>query len=209
MHTFLFFVRRCRVGGTPDSLAWRVGGHARIDSGTATLWNCRLVSGMRHHYVPRGGCRRRSRLGKFAIAAPALDGIAVVRAQGLTRVIVHPEIRRTSRSHLAVMHALGVPSLLTCPQDPPSQPLPPHRRAHLKGSLPRASQGDAVALVPPGIHCHVRCHLVVVRTSWNRRRVRALGIRCRSRSHLVVVRASRGPSEREMCLGPFLSILVI
>jgi hypothetical protein len=33
MHTFLFFVRRCRVGGTPDSLAWRVGGHARIDSG--------------------------------------------------------------------------------------------------------------------------------------------------------------------------------
>jgi hypothetical protein len=50
--------------------------------------------------------------------------------------------------HLAVMHALGVPSLLTCP--PRSAVAPPHRRAHLKGLLPCASQGDATALVPPG-----------------------------------------------------------
>jgi hypothetical protein len=70
---------------------------------------------MRHHFVPRGGYRRRSRLGKSAIAAPTLDDITVVRSQGSTLVRMHPEIRRINRSHLTVMHALGVSSLLTCP----------------------------------------------------------------------------------------------
>jgi hypothetical protein len=72
----------------------------------------------------------------------------------------------------------------------PPRPLPRHRRAHLKGSLPRAPQGDAVALEPHGRRHRVRCHIVVVRTSWGHRRVRALRIRCRSRSRLAVVRAS-------------------
>jgi hypothetical protein len=71
----------------------------------------------------------------------------------------------------------------------PLQPLPRHRRANLKGSLPRAPQGDAVALEPHGIRCRSCCHIAVVRTSWGRRCVRALGIRCRSRSHPAVVRA--------------------
>jgi hypothetical protein len=79
----------------------------------------------------------------------------------------------------------------------PPQPLPPHRRAHLKGSLPRVAQGDAVALVPPGIHRCGRCHLAVVRTSWGHRRVLALGIRCRNCSHLADVRAGlRDPPPR-------------
>jgi hypothetical protein len=78
----------------------------------------------------------------------------------------------------------------------PPQPLPRHRRAHLKGSLPRAPQGDVVALEPHGIRPRDRCHITVVRTSWGRRRVRALGIRCRSRSHLAAVRAS-GIRRRE------------
>jgi hypothetical protein len=68
--------------------------------------NRHLTSGMRHHFVPRGCCHRRSCLGKSTIVAPTLDGIAVVRAQGLTLARVHPKIRRTNRSHLAVMHAL-------------------------------------------------------------------------------------------------------
>lgn len=79
------------------------------------LRNRRLASGMRHHFVPRGGCRRRLRLGKSAIAAPTLDGIAVVCAQESTLARMNPEIRCTNRSHLVVMHALGVSSLLTCP----------------------------------------------------------------------------------------------
>jgi hypothetical protein len=78
----------------------------------------------------------------------------------------------------------------------PPQPLPRHRRAHLKGSLPHAPQGDAVALEPHEIRRRDRCHIAVVRTSWGRRRVRALGIRCRSRSHLAAVRAS-GIRRRE------------
>jgi hypothetical protein len=80
----------------------------------------------------------------------------------------------------------------------PPQPLPRHRRAHLKGSPQRAPQGErdkpqgeAVALEPHGIRRRGRCHIAVVRTSWGRRRVRALEIRCRSRSHLAAVRASR------------------
>jgi hypothetical protein len=115
---------------------------------------------MRHHFVPKGCCRRCSRLRKSAIVAPTLDDIAVVRAQGLTLARVHPEIRRTSRSHLAVMHALGVPSFHIPPRSVVAQPqpLPPHRRAHLKGSLPRAPQGDIATLVPPGIHR--RAHLM-------------------------------------------------
>jgi hypothetical protein len=72
----------------------------------------------------------------------------------------------------------------------PLQPLPRHRRVHLKGSLLRAPQGDTVALEPHRIRHRGRCHIAVVRTSWGRRRVRALGIWCRSRSHLAVVRAS-------------------
>jgi hypothetical protein len=78
----------------------------------------------------------------------------------------------------------------------PPQPLPRHRRAYLKGSLPRAPQGDAVALEPHRIRRRGRFHIVVVRTSWGSRHVRVLGIRCRSRSHLVVVRAS-GIRSRE------------
>jgi hypothetical protein len=78
----------------------------------------------------------------------------------------------------------------------PPQPLARHRRAHHKGSLPRAPQGDAVALEPHGIRRRGHCHIAVVRTSWGLRRVRALGIQCRSRSHLAVVRAS-GIRHRE------------
>jgi hypothetical protein len=33
---------------------------------------------------------------------------------------MNPEIRCTNRSHLVVIHALGVSSLLTCPRDPSS-----------------------------------------------------------------------------------------
>jgi hypothetical protein len=90
----------------------------------------------------------------------------------------------------------------------PPQPLARHRRAHLKGSLPRAPQGDAVALEPHGIRRRGRCHIAVVRTSWGRRRVRALGIRCRSHSHLAAVRASgicrheRVPQIRRRALAP-------
>jgi hypothetical protein len=103
---------------------------------TAVLRNRRLASGMCHHFVPRGGCYRRSCLGKSAIAAPTLDDIVVVRAQGLTLACVHPEICRTSRSHLAVMHALGVPWLLTCPQDPSSR-----RRSRSHVTVVRTSRG--------------------------------------------------------------------
>jgi hypothetical protein len=78
----------------------------------------------------------------------------------------------------------------------PPQSLPRHRRAHLKGSLPRAPQGDVVALEPHVIRRRGRWHIAVVRTSWGRRHVRALGIRCRSRSHLAAVRAS-GIRRRE------------
>jgi hypothetical protein len=90
----------------------------------------------------------------------------------------------------------------------PPQPLPHHRRAHLKGSLPRAPQGDDVALEPHGIRRHGRYHIAVVRTSWGRRHVRALGIRCRSCSHLAAVRASgirhreRVPQIRHRALAP-------
>jgi hypothetical protein len=90
----------------------------------------------------------------------------------------------------------------------PPQPLPRHRRAHLKGSLPRAPQWDAVALKPHGIHRRRCCHIAVVRTSWGRRHVRVLGIRCCSRSHLAAARASgirrreRVPQIRRRALAP-------
>jgi hypothetical protein len=121
---------------------------------------------MRHHFVPRGGCRRRSRLGKSAIAAPTLDDITVVRTQGSTLARVHPEIRRISRSHLAVMHALWAPSLLTCPRDPPSRcrnRSPPHHRAQLKGSL-RVHLRETLPRSCPWIRHRDRCHLAVVHT---------------------------------------------
>lgn len=41
-------------------------------------------------------------------------------AKGSTPARVHPGIRRSSRSHLAVVRALGVSSSLVCLRDPPS-----------------------------------------------------------------------------------------
>jgi hypothetical protein len=49
---------------------------------------------------------------------------------------MNPEIRCINRSHLAVMHALGVSSLLTCPRDPPSCR---HSRSHV--TVVRTSRG--------------------------------------------------------------------
>jgi hypothetical protein len=89
-------------------------------------------------------------------------------------------ICRISRSHLAVMHALGIPSLLMCPRDTLSCHLSRSHltvvrnsrgrcRVHLRETLPRSC---------PRI-CHRGCcHLAIVRTSWGRRRVRDLRIRC-------------------------------
>jgi hypothetical protein len=91
----------------------------------------------------------------------------------------HARLRGVAVAHVPPRSAIVLP-----------QPLPPHRRAQLKGSLSCAPQGDAAALVPPGIRRRGRCHLAVVRTSWGRRRMHALRIRCRSRSHLAAVRAS-------------------
>jgi hypothetical protein len=69
----------------------------------------------------------------------------------------------------------------------PPQPLPPHRRAHLKGSLLRAAQGDVTRDPSPRpLPPHRRAHLMGLH------HVRALGIRCHSRSHLTVVRTLRG-----------------
>jgi hypothetical protein len=104
---------------------------------------------MRHHFVSRGGCHRRSRLGKSAIVAPTLDGIVVVHAQGSILARVHAENRRISRSHLVVMHALLMPSLLTCPQI--------RRRAAAAAptSLHCAPQG-VVAACTSGKRCRAR-----------------------------------------------------
>jgi hypothetical protein len=49
---------------------------------------------------------------------------------------MNSEIRCTNCSHLAVMHALGVLSLLTCPRDPPS-----HRRSRSHITAVRTSRG--------------------------------------------------------------------
>jgi hypothetical protein len=110
---------------------------------------------------------------------------------------VHPEIRRISRSHLTVMHALGVSSLLTCPRDPPSRRRNHYHltvvrnsrgryRVHLRETLPRLCPlGSAVTVVATSSSCtpHGGHH-----------RVHAFGIRCRCRSHLAAVRALGRPS---------------
>jgi hypothetical protein len=118
--------------------------------------------------VPREGCRRRSRLGKSAIAAPTLDGIAIVRAQGSTLARVHPEIRRISHSHLDVMHALGVPSLLTCPEI--------HRRA---AAASPTSQSCATQMVVVACTTGRRCRARVPRDPSPRR------LPPRRRAHLM------------------------
>jgi hypothetical protein len=92
--------------------------------------------------APREVCHPRSHLGWHHSRT----------GSGSTLAHVQLDIRRISHSHHAVMHALGVSLMLTCPWsavDPP-HPLPPHLRSHLKGSLPRAPQVDAVVLVPLG-----------------------------------------------------------
>jgi hypothetical protein len=167
---------------------------------TVALWNRRLASGMRHHFVPRGGCRRRSRLGKSTIATPTLDDITVVRTQGstLTRasrdpshqplpprrhgrlmgaVVAHvpqdPPSRYRNRSPLTIVRNSRGRSMCTsgrrcrartpgsaaataatspswtlhgataaCPRDPMPQPLPPRRRARLRGPSPRTGLRD-------------------------------------------------------------------
>jgi hypothetical protein len=161
------------------------------------LRNRRLTSGMCHHFVPKEGCCRRSCLGKSAITAPTLDGIAVVRAQGSTLTHMHPEICRTSRSHLVVMHALGVPSLLTCPRDPTSRRRRRSHvtvvcnsrgccRVHLRETLPcSCPPGSAATATLPSCAPDGATTACV-----------PSGSNVASRSHLVVVRASRGPSPR-------------
>jgi hypothetical protein len=102
-----------------------------------------------------------------------------------------PREVRHHRSHLGWHRSRtrsGVDPRAHASRDPLHQPLPPRRHARLRGVV--------VALVPPGIRRRGRCHIVVVRNSWGRRRVRALGIRCRSRSHLAAARASGGQSPR-------------
>jgi hypothetical protein len=120
---------------------------------------------MCHHFGYRGGCRRRSHLGKSAIAAPTLDDIVIVHAQGSTLARVHPKIRCTSRFHLAVMHALGVPLLLMCPQDPPSRHSSCSHltvvrisrdrcHVHLRETLPRSCPpGSAAAVAATSPSC--------------------------------------------------------
>jgi hypothetical protein len=49
---------------------------------------------------------------------------------------MNPEIRCTNRSHHAVMNALGMSSLLTCPRDPPSRR---QNRSHV--NVVRTSRG--------------------------------------------------------------------
>jgi hypothetical protein len=107
------------------------------------------------------------RLEKSAIAAPTLDGIAVVHAQGSTLARMNPDPlhqplppRRHERLTDVVVAHMPPGSTVAPPQS-----LPRHRRVHLKGSLLRAPQGDVVALEPHGIRCRGRWHIAVVRTS--------------------------------------------
>jgi hypothetical protein len=105
---------------------------------------------MRHHFVPRGGCRRCSRLGKSAFVAPTLDSVANSQscaAQGSTLARVHPGIRRSNRSHLAAVRALGVSSSLACPR------YPPPAAAAAPTSLSCTPQG-AAATRASGRRCH-------------------------------------------------------
>jgi hypothetical protein len=144
---------------------------------------------MRHHFVPRGGCRRRSRLGKSAIAAPTLDDITVVRAQGsnlracILRSVASaaptspsctplgcrrcsraPEIRRRAAATTTTSPSCATQGVATActsgrrcracaPWDPPSQSLPPRRRAHLMGAtiacMPSGSDAAAAPTSPP------------------------------------------------------------
>jgi hypothetical protein len=109
---------------------------------------------MRHHFVPRGGCRRCSRLGKSAFVAPTLDSVANSQscaAQGSTLARVHPGIRRSNRSHLAAVRALGVSSSLACPR------YPPPAAAAAPTSLSCTPQG-AAATRASGRRCHARAH---------------------------------------------------
>jgi hypothetical protein len=100
---------------------------------------------------------------------PPTDSITVVRAQGSTLARVHPEICRTSRFCLAVMHALGCCRYSRAPEI--------CRRA--------------AATAPTSPLC-ARQGIVVTCTSGRRCRARAPGIRRRGRSHLIVARTSWG-----------------
>jgi hypothetical protein len=108
---------------------------------------------MHHHFMPRGGCRRRSRLGKSAIAAPtspscATQGVTTACTLGRRCCAPAPRIRRARLlpppRHRA--HLMG-PLLRACPRDLMSQPLPPHR-ACLRDPSPRACPLD-----PPSRAC--------------------------------------------------------
>jgi hypothetical protein len=152
--------------------------------------------------VPKGGCRRRSRLGKSAIAAPTLDDIIVVRTQESTLARVHPEIHRISRSHLTVMHALWAPSLLTCPRDPPS-------RCHSRSPLTIMCNSRGRSTCTSGRRCRARAPGSAAATAATSPLCtphgpppRALRIRYRSRSHLTAMRASWGPSPRTCLMDP-------
>jgi hypothetical protein len=161
---------------------------------------------MRHHFVPRGGCRRRSRLGKSAITAPTLDGIAVVRAQESTLARMHPEIRCTNRSHLAVMHALGVSLLLSCPLGSVAAAAATLSSCATHGaaaacvpsgsdaaaaptSLPRAPQGDNHRALASRIRRHERVPQIHRRERVPQIRHRALAPRIRRRARLSRVGA--------------------
>jgi hypothetical protein len=78
---------------------------------------------------------------------------------------MNPEICCTNRSHLAVMHALGMSSLLTCPRDPPScrcsrshvtavRTSRGRCRVHLRETLSRSSStGSAAAAAATSSSC--------------------------------------------------------
>lgn len=133
-----------------------------------------------------GGCRRRSCLGKSAVAAPTLDGVAVMRSSRVdprARASREPPQQPLPPRLCARLRGAVVAHVPPRSAVAPPQPLPLRCRARLKGPLPRAPQGDAVAVVPPGIRRRGRCHLAIMRTSGGRRRTCALGIRRRNRDH--------------------------
>jgi hypothetical protein len=78
---------------------------------------------------------------------------------------MNPETHCINRSHLAVMHALGVSSLLTCPRDPPScrrsrshvtavRTSRGRYRVHLRETLSRLSPtGSAAAVAATSPSC--------------------------------------------------------
>jgi hypothetical protein len=77
------------------------------------------------------------RLEKSAIAAPTLDGIAVVRAQGSTLARMNPDPLHQPLPPRRRAHLMGPPPR-ACPRDPMPQPLPPRRRARLRDPSSRA-----------------------------------------------------------------------